>query len=76
MPNKTLTLRRKFCKYSKTCKCKTVCKKSNLKRKTKLKKPIKIKKGGYVYGGSKKEKLKLRKEGMFMEVITAVVIKQ
>mgnify|MGYP001184576692 CR=1 FL=1 len=52
MPNKTLTVRRKSCKYSKMSKSKTVCKKSNLKKKTKVKKPIKIKKGGYVYGGN------------------------
>ena len=43
MPNKTLTVRRKSCKYSKMSKSKTVCKKSNLKKKTKVKKPIKIK---------------------------------
>ena len=29
MPNKTLTVRRKSCKYSKMSKSKTVCKKSN-----------------------------------------------
>ena len=63
MPNKTLTVRRKSCKYSKRCKCKTVCKKSNLKKKSKVKKPIKIKKGGYVYGGSKKRKTKIKKGG-------------
>ena len=57
MPNKTLTVRRKSCKYSKKCK------KSNLKKKTKVKKPIKIKKGGYVYGGSKKRKTKIKKGG-------------
>ena len=39
MPNKTLTVRRKSCKYSKRCKCKTVCKKSNLKKKSILDKP-------------------------------------
>ena len=58
MPNKTLTLRRKTCKYSKSCNCKKICMKSKLKRITKVKKPIKIKKGGYVYGGSKKNKTK------------------
>ena len=63
MPNKTLTVRRKSCKYSKMSKSKTVCKKSNLKKKTKVKKPIKIKKGGYVYGGSKKKKTKIKKGG-------------
>ena len=63
MPNKTLTVRRKSCKYSKSCKCKKVCIKSKLKKRTKVKKPIKIKKGGYVYGGSKKKKTKTRKGG-------------
>jgi hypothetical protein len=60
MSNKTLTVRRKSCKYSKLCKCKKICLRSKLKKKTKVKTPIKIKKGGYVYGGSKKKKTKTK----------------